>query len=59
MANHYEILPARAYYGKHARGFVLLCNGSVAIHLSTKKEIQAFKDRCEEVLKWKESQCKS
>ena len=58
-ANHYELLSAKAYYGRHATGFVLLRNGHVAIHLSTKKEIQTFKRRCEEVLDWKEKQCRS
>jgi hypothetical protein len=31
----YEIVPAKSYYGRHATGRVLLCNGCVACHGST------------------------
>ena len=29
---HYEIIPAKKYYGKHATGVVLLRNGCVEFH---------------------------
>lgn len=32
MKNHYEVLSARKYYGRHATGTVLLVNGSVEFH---------------------------
>jgi hypothetical protein len=39
---HFEIVPAKLYYGKHAIGSVMLCNGNVVIHLPTKGEIVEF-----------------
>ena len=39
--NHYELLPASKYYGKHATGFVVLVNGHCYFH-GTKSEAKAF-----------------
>jgi len=45
MKAHYEILPANKYYGKHATGKVLLKNGIVEFH-GTSKEVEAVYGRC-------------
>lgn len=39
--NHYEMISARKYYGKHATGSVLLCNGQVLIHAES-SEVNKF-----------------
>lgn len=38
---YYEIVSARQYYGKHAKGSVLLLNGYPVFHAST-KEVNLF-----------------
>jgi hypothetical protein len=35
MANHYEVVLAKTYYGKHATGSVLLKNGHPEFHGKT------------------------
>lgn len=41
MVCHYEIVSAKKYYGKHSTGSVLLRNGFVLYHAST-KEVKDF-----------------
>lgn len=43
MKAHYEILPARKYYGSHATGAVLLRNGCVEFHGTSKDTKELFK----------------
>jgi hypothetical protein len=42
MKDHYEMLSARKYYGQHATGSVLLRNGSVEFHGTTKEVKKMF-----------------
>lgn len=48
MEAHIEVLPAKAYYGQHSTGIVVLVNGLVAYHATgptARKDVRVFIDR--------------
>jgi len=42
MANHYEVVLAKTYYGRHATGSVLLKNGHPEFHGKTSEAKKLF-----------------